>query len=110
MLNISRDKDFKYLGIQILADRYFLRVDDKIMEAPQCFWMRVAMGLAINEEDKNEAAIKFYNIEDTLTLVNFSIKLVNNLKLITYDRSFLQSYKYNIIYQISNLLMVNACK
>lgn len=61
-LNISRDKDFKYLGIQILADRYFLRVDDKIMEAPQCFWMRVAMGLAINEEDKNEAAIKFYNI------------------------------------------------
>ena len=61
-MNISRDKDFKYLGIQILADRYFLRVDDKIMEAPQCFWMRVAMGLAINEEDKNEAAIKFYNI------------------------------------------------
>lgn len=61
-LKIRRDLDFKYLGIQILTDRYFIRHEDKIMEAPQSFWMRVAMGLAINEENKNEKAIEFYNL------------------------------------------------
>lgn len=61
-LKISRDKKLKYLGVQILYDRYFLRLDDKIMEAPQSFFMRVAMGLAINEKDKNKKAIEFYNL------------------------------------------------
>ena len=61
-LRIGRDKQFKYLGIQILYDRYFLRQENKIMEAPQAFWMRVAMGLAINEKDKEEWAIKFYDL------------------------------------------------
>ena len=61
-LKISRDKNFKYLGIQILSDRYFLRSEGKLMEAPQSFWMRVAMGLSINEENKNEKAIEFYNL------------------------------------------------
>ena len=61
-IKIRRDDGFKYLGIQILYDRYFLRQDGKIMESPQAFWMRVAMGLAINEEDKNEKAIEFYNL------------------------------------------------
>src|SRR5210317_1047454 len=42
-IRIRRDESFKYLGIQILTDRYFIRHEDKIMEAPQCFWMRVAM-------------------------------------------------------------------
>ena len=51
-IKIRRDLSFKYLGIQILADRYFIREEGKIMEAPQSFWMRVAMGLALNEEDK----------------------------------------------------------
>jgi len=61
-IKICRDKSFKYLGIQILHDRYFIRQDDKIMEAPQSFWMRVAMGLAINEEDKDKKAIEFYDL------------------------------------------------
>ena len=61
-LRIRRDLKFKYLGIQILTDRYFIRVDGKCMEAPQCFWMRVAMGLSINEKDKNKKAIEFYNL------------------------------------------------
>ncbi|MAF24941.1 ribonucleoside-diphosphate reductase subunit alpha [bacterium] len=61
-IKICRDKSFKYLGIQILHDRYFIRQDDKIMEAPQSFWMRVAMGLAINEKDKDKKAIEFYNL------------------------------------------------
>jgi ribonucleoside-diphosphate reductase alpha chain len=61
-MDIKRDKKFKYLGIQTLHDRYFVRENDKIMEAPQAFWMRVAMGLSINEESKEEYAIKFYNL------------------------------------------------
>ena len=61
-LRIRRDKNLKYLGIQILYDRYFIRVDEKVMEAPQSFYMRVAMGLAINEENKNEKAIEFYDL------------------------------------------------
>lgn len=61
-LRIKRDKKFKYLGIQILYDRYFLRHEDKLVESPQAFWMRVSMGLAINETDKEEWAIKFYNL------------------------------------------------
>lgn len=61
-LRIRRDNSFKYLGIQILTDRYFIREDDKIMEAPQSFWMRVAMGLALNEENKEDWAIKYYDL------------------------------------------------
>jgi len=61
-LRIRRDKKFKYLGIQILFDRYLIRQDGKIMETPQAFWMRVAMGLSINEEHKTEKAIEFYNV------------------------------------------------
>lgn len=61
-IKIRRDLKFKYLGIQILTDRYFIREEGKLMEAPQSFWMRVAMGLAINEENKEEKAIEFYNL------------------------------------------------
>ena len=61
-ISIRRDRNLKYLGIQILYDRYFIRLDNKVMEAPQSFYMRVAMGLALNEEDKNEKAIEFYNL------------------------------------------------
>ena len=61
-IKIRRDLDFKYLGIQILTDRYFIRLDGRCMEAPQSFWMRVAMGLSINEEKKEEKAIEFYNL------------------------------------------------
>ena len=58
----NRDQDFKYLGIQILYDRYFIRSEGRVMESPQGFWMRVAMGLAINEENKEDKAIEFYNL------------------------------------------------
>lgn len=61
-IKIRRDKNLKYLGAQILYDRYFIRLDDKVMEAPQSFYMRVAMGLALNEENKNERAIEFYDL------------------------------------------------
>ena len=60
-LYLERDYKFKYLGLQILHDRYFHKINGRRLESPQSFWMRVAMGLAINEENKNEKAIEFYN-------------------------------------------------
>lgn len=60
-LVLDRDDLFKYLGIQVLYDRYFIHLEDRRMETPQAFWMRVAMGLAINEPNKMEKAIEFYN-------------------------------------------------
>lgn len=70
-LRPERDDLFMYLGVQVLYDRYFLRVAEtqEILETPQAFWMRVAMGLAINEADKTGTAIKFYEILSTLRYV-----------------------------------------
>jgi ribonucleoside-diphosphate reductase alpha chain len=58
-LKPERDRLFQYLGIQTLYDRYFVRADDRIIELPQSFWMRVAMGLANQEDDRNERALEF---------------------------------------------------
>jgi len=60
-LVLERDYKFKYLGLQILYDRYFHSLEERRLESPQSFWMRVAMGLAINEKDKEKKAIEFYN-------------------------------------------------
>ena len=62
-LKIERDHNFAYLGLQTVYDRYLHHIDGNKMETPQAFWMRVAMGLALNEDvDKREEwAIKFYN-------------------------------------------------
>ncbi|MDA1168826.1 MAG: ribonucleoside-diphosphate reductase subunit alpha [bacterium] len=65
----SRDKLFEYLGIQTLYERYFIKdLSQRILEVPQYFWMRVAMGLALNEEKSlwTSYAIQFYNIISTL--------------------------------------------
>lgn len=62
-LVISRDDLFSYLGLQTLYDRYFIHHQEKRLETPQIFWMRVAMGLALAEKEKiNERAIEFYNL------------------------------------------------
>ena len=58
----NRDQLFGYLGLQTLYDRYFLHRDGTRIELPQIFFMRVAMGLAIEEPQKNERAIEFYNL------------------------------------------------
>ena len=60
-LVLERDYKFKYLGLQIVCDRYLHHINGVTMETPQSFWMRVAMGLALDEKDKNEKAIEFYN-------------------------------------------------
>ncbi|MBS0622489.1 MAG: ribonucleoside-diphosphate reductase subunit alpha [Verrucomicrobia bacterium] len=62
-MDLSRDLNFNYLGLQTLYDRYFIHEEEKRLETPQIFWMRVAMGLCFNEgEQKNDRAIEFYNI------------------------------------------------
>lgn len=61
-LRPERDRQFTYLGLQTLADRYFLHIDDNHIELPQTFFMRVAMGLAIKEDNPTERAIEFYNV------------------------------------------------
>ena len=57
----ERDLDFEYLGLQTLYDRYFIHTGDTRIELPQAFFMRVAMGLAINEVDRETKAIEFYH-------------------------------------------------
>nr|WP_304641535.1 ribonucleoside-diphosphate reductase subunit alpha [Pseudomonas sp.] len=61
-LDHERDQQFAYLGLQTLYDRYFIHKDGIRFELPQVFFMRVAMGLAIEEPQKNERAIEFYNL------------------------------------------------
>ncbi len=62
-MQIQRDDQFSYLGLQTLYDRYFLHHEQRRIETPQVFWMRVAMGLALNEKEKrNEKAIEFYHL------------------------------------------------
>ncbi len=58
----ERDNQFSYLGIQTLFDRYFIHHEDTRFELPQIFFMRVAMGLSINEENREDRAIEFYNL------------------------------------------------
>ena len=71
-LDPARDRLLKYFGVATLMDRYFIkdRATKKFLEAPQHFWMRVAMGLALNEKDHREAwAIRFYEMVSTLRFV-----------------------------------------
>lgn len=66
----TRDDLFKYLGIETLHDRYFIRIgENEIIETPQMMWMRVAMGLAFNEDNKETRALEFYEVMSTLRFV-----------------------------------------
>ncbi len=65
----ERDHLFDYMGLRTLYERYFAQHEKQHIELPQTFWMRVAMGLAIEEQDKNEKAIEFYNLMSQLHYV-----------------------------------------
>ena len=79
-LDAKRDFKFGYLGLQILYDRYFLHVQGTRIELPQTFFMRVAMGLALNEpEDQREArAIEFYNVLSSFDFMSSTPTLFNS--------------------------------
>ncbi|MEW4452263.1 ribonucleoside-diphosphate reductase subunit alpha [Bremerella sp. JC817] len=76
-LRPERDAAFPYLGLQTIYDRYLLHVEGRRIETPQYFWMRVAMGLAWNEEDKEARAIEFYNILSTFRFTSATPTLFN---------------------------------
>ncbi|HTD91865.1 MAG TPA: ribonucleoside-diphosphate reductase subunit alpha [Burkholderiales bacterium] len=79
-LDASRDLKFTYLGLQILYDRYFLHIQGQRIELPQVFYMRVAMGLALNEpEGSREArAIEFYNVLSSFDFMSSTPTLFNS--------------------------------
>ena len=77
-LDSSRDLQFGYLGLQTLYDRYFLHHDGVRIEMPQAFYMRVAMGLALNEIDREARAIEFYNVLSTFDFMSSTPTLFNS--------------------------------
>lgn len=74
----QRDSQFRYLGLQTLYDRYLLQVDGRRLETPQYFWMRVAMGLALREQQRDERAIEFYDILSTFRFTSATPTLFNS--------------------------------
>ncbi|WP_018415334.1 ribonucleoside-diphosphate reductase subunit alpha [Teredinibacter turnerae] len=73
----ERDQQFTYLGLQTLYDRYFLHSDGTRFELPQIFFMRVAMGLAMREDDKNGRAIEFYRLLSSFDYMSSTPTLFN---------------------------------
>ena len=84
-LKPERDLQFDYLGLQTLYDRYFLanradtrhNKDGRRIELPQAFFMRVAMGLALNEIDRETRAIEFYEILSSFDFMSSTPTLFN---------------------------------
>ncbi|MFP5306314.1 MAG: ribonucleoside-diphosphate reductase subunit alpha, partial [Gammaproteobacteria bacterium] len=74
----ERDGKFDYLGLQTLYDRYFLHIRDRRIELPQIFFMRVAMGLAINEIDREAKAIEFYQLLSSFDFMSSTPTLFNS--------------------------------
>ncbi|MEB5963559.1 ribonucleoside-diphosphate reductase subunit alpha [Comamonas testosteroni] len=77
-LKAERDEQFDYLGLQTLYDRYFLHVRKTRIELPQSFFMRVAMGLALNEPDRNARAIEFYELLSSFDFMSSTPTLFNS--------------------------------
>jgi len=77
-LEASRDLKFGYLGLQTLYDRYFLHLHGHRIELPQAFFMRVAMGLALNEVDRESRAIEFYRLLSSFDFMSSTPTLFNS--------------------------------
>ncbi|WP_295541646.1 ribonucleoside-diphosphate reductase subunit alpha [uncultured Pseudacidovorax sp.] len=77
-LKADRDLKFDYLGLQTLYDRYFLHVRKSRIELPQAFFMRVAMGLALNEIDREARAIEFYEVLSSFDFMSSTPTLFNS--------------------------------
>jgi ribonucleoside-diphosphate reductase alpha chain len=77
-LKPERDQQFTYLGLQTLYDRYFIHYGDVRFELPQAFYMRVAMGLAINEVQREERAIEFYDLLSSFDFMSSTPTLFNS--------------------------------
>jgi ribonucleoside-diphosphate reductase alpha chain len=76
-LQARRDLQFNYLGLQTLYDRYFLHVGGRRIELPQAFFMRVAMGLALGEKEREAKAIEFYGVLSSFDFMSSTPTLFN---------------------------------
>jgi len=76
-LDIERDQQFAYMGIQTIYDRYLIHIGGTRIETPQYFFMRVSMGLAINEENREKRAIEFYNVLSSFRFMSSTPTLFN---------------------------------
>ena len=76
-LDVTRDQEWTYLGLQTIYDRYLIHQEERRIETPQYFWMRVSMGLALNEQNKEERAIEFYNVLSSFYFVSSTPTLFN---------------------------------
>ena len=76
-LNYQNDLQFNYLGLQTLYDRYFIHSNETRIELPQIFFMRVAMGLAAEEAEKNDRAIEFYRLLSSFDYMSSTPTLFN---------------------------------
>ncbi|MCP5266280.1 MAG: ribonucleoside-diphosphate reductase subunit alpha [Burkholderiaceae bacterium] len=74
----ERDMQFGYLGLQTLYDRYFLHIEERRIELPQAFFMRVSMGLALNEVDREARAIEFYELLSKFDFMSSTPTLFNS--------------------------------
>ena len=74
----DRDYQFTYLGLQTLYDRYFIHYQDTRYELPQIFFMRVAMGLAMEEDKKEERAVEFYKLLSSFDYMSSTPTLFNS--------------------------------
>jgi ribonucleoside-diphosphate reductase alpha chain len=77
-LKAERDTQFTYLGLQTLFDRYFLHIDEVRIELPQAFYMRVAMGLALGEVDRESRALEFYELLSSFDFMSSTPTLFNS--------------------------------
>lgn len=77
-LDAQRDLQFGYLGLQTLYDRYFLHIEGKRIELPQAFFMRVAMGLSLNEIDREARAVEFYRLLSSFDFMSSTPTLFNS--------------------------------
>ena len=77
-LDADRDLQFDYLGLQTLYDSYFLHIKERRIELPQAFFMRVAMGLALNEIDREARAIEFYHVLSSFDFMSSTPTLFNS--------------------------------
>jgi ribonucleoside-diphosphate reductase alpha chain len=77
-LKADRDLKFGYLGLQTLYDRYFLHVHGRRIELPQAFFMRVAMGLALKEKNRDARAIEFYDVLSSFDFMSSTPTLFNS--------------------------------
>tara|TARA_B100001115_G_scaffold26508_1_gene19353 strand:+ start:85 stop:2955 length:2871 start_codon:yes stop_codon:yes gene_type:complete len=77
-IDYTRDNQFTYLGLQTLYDRYFIHSNDIRYELPQVFFMRVSMGLALEEENREERAIEFYKLLSSFDYMSSTPTLFNS--------------------------------